>query len=250
MSSGRASGTAPRGTTTAGGCIARQRRGDGSARSGWLRDHGLTVTLLGLFALFLIGQSITGHRDFDADQRAHGEAAVSYLHYLSTGHFFEATFENWESEFLQISAYVALTAFLFQRGSSESKDPDRTEAVDEDPRRAARADSPGPVRRGGLLLRLYEHSLLLLFVLLFVASFIGHAVAGAHEYSGEQREHGEAGVDTIAYVQTSRFWFESFQNWQSEFLAVGSLVLASVWLRQRGSPESKPVAAPHHASGS
>ena len=216
----------------------------------FLRDHGLSLVMFGFFALFLFGQSITGSAVYNDDQREHGEAAISYPEYLRTGHFVEATFENWESEYLQMGAYVLFTVFLFQRGSSESKDPDKEEAVDEDPRQAENGqDVPWPVRQGGLVLKVYEYSLSIALLLLFLFSFLLHAIGGAREYSQEQIAHGGQAVSTAEFLRTSEFWFQSFQNWQSEFLAVFSIVVLSVFLRQRGSPESKPVAAPHAETG-
>ncbi|MBA3644442.1 MAG: hypothetical protein H0W59_10300 [Chloroflexia bacterium] len=217
----------------------------------WLRDHSLTLTMLGLFAIFFIGQTITGMRSYNQDQIDHGETPVAYSSYLRSGHFVEATFENWESEFLQMGLYVLLTVFLFQRGSSESKDPDAKEPVDDDPSAERdRPDAPWPVRQGGFALALYQHSLTIALLLLFAVSFIFHAMGGARHFSAEQIAHGGEAVSTLAFLQTAQFWFESFQNWQSEFLSVGVLVILSVYLRQRGSPESKPVAAPHSATGS
>jgi hypothetical protein len=216
-----------------------------------LRNNGLSLAMFGLFALSIVGQSIVGEREFNEDQRSHGQPTVSYFGYLRTGHFVEAVFENWESEFLQMSAYVLLTVFLYQKGSAESKDPDdRPDPVDTDPREH-RDDpkAPWPVHQGGWVLRLYEHSLTIALFLLFVLSFLLHAAGGAREYSAEQLEHGEQAVSMLEYLGTSRFWFESFQNWQSEFLSVGAVVVLSVFLRQRGSPESKPVAAPHGETG-
>ena len=216
-----------------------------------LRDNGLTLIMFGFFAVFFVAQSVTGSREYNQDQREHGEPEIGYADYLRTGHFVEATFENWESEFLQMSAYVLFTAFLFQRGSAESKDPDAQSPVDEDPREVAgRPDAPWPVRRGGFVVVLYQHSLSIALFLLFLASFALHAWGGAREYSAEQLVHGGQEVSTLAYLLTARFWFESFQNWQSEFLAVGVLAVLSIFLRQRGSPESKPVAAPHSTTGS
>ena len=216
----------------------------------FLRDNGLGLVMFGFFALFLFAQSVTGLAVYNDDQREHGEATISYPEYLRTGHFVEATFENWESEYLQMGAYVLFTVFLFQRGSSESKDPDKEESVDEDPRQARdRQDVPWPVRYGGSVLRLYEHSLAVAFVLLFLFSFSLHAIGGAREYSQEQLAHGGHAVSTLEFLRTSEFWFQSFQNWQSEFLAVFSIVVLSIFLRQRGSPESKPVAAPHSETG-
>ena len=207
--------------------------------------HGLSLALLGLFGFAMAGQTYAGWRVYNEEQRQHGEQPVPLDAYLATGHFGEATFENWESEFLQMAFYVLLTAFLYQRGSSESKRPDVVELVDLDPRDwPEKASAPWPVRRGGLVLRLYEYSLSLAFLALFVLSFALHATTGAAEHNAEQRAHGEATVSTAAYVATPQFWFESFQNWQSEFLALVAMVVLSIFLRQRGSPESKPVAAP------
>jgi hypothetical protein len=147
--------------------------------------------------------------------------------------------------------FVVLTAFLVQKGSAESKKLDQEEEVDRDPRKSKhKKNAPWPVRRGGIVLTLYEYSLSLAFLILFLASFWAHAAGGAAQYNEEQRQHGSnERVTTASYVATSRFWFESLQNWQSEFLAVGMMVALSIFLRQRGSPESKPVDAPHSETG-
>jgi hypothetical protein len=216
----------------------------------WIRDHGLLLANAGLFVVFFVGMVLAGVRAYNGDQSAHHEAGVSLWGYLHTGDFVEATFENWESEFLQMGMYVVLTAYLFQRGSSESKPIDHPSPQDQDPRDAdKRADVPWPVRRGGIVLALYERSLAGLFFVLFALSIALHALGGARAYSSEQLAHGQSAVSVWSYVRTSQFWFESFQNWQSEFLAVAVIVGASVYLRQRGSAESKPVAEPHHATG-
>jgi hypothetical protein len=216
----------------------------------FIRDQGLAITMFGVFAVTLIGLGFAGWGEFNQDRSDHGQPAVSLVEYVSTPAFGEAVFENWESEFLQMGAYVLLTAFLFSRGSAESKDPDRNAAQDEDPRTAdKRRRVPAPVRRGGLALTLYEHSLSIALFGIFFVSFGLHAVTGAAEYSQEQLVHGGQAVSPVAYLGTSRFWFESLQNWQSEFLAVGALITLSIVLRQRGSPESKPVAATHSRTG-
>ena len=216
----------------------------------FFRNNGLSVVMLVLFLFSLLGQSIMGFHEYNQDQQDHGKPTVTYAEYHTTGHFVEAVFENWESEFLQMAAYVLLTAYLFQRGSAESKDPDKENPSDEDPAKSQhKADAPWPVRRGGLALKLYKNSLSAAFFLLFLLSFALHAAGGAKEYNEEQRAHGAPTVSTVGYVGTSRFWFESFQNWQSEFLSVGAIVILSIWLRQQGSPESKPVAAPHTQTG-
>jgi hypothetical protein len=214
------------------------------------RNNGLSVTLFTIFALVLVGQALTGWNVYNQDQQEHGEAAVGLLAYLRTGSFVEVTFENWESEFLQMAAYVFLTVFLYQRGSVESKDPDASAPTDEDPAtHRNNPEAPWPVRRGGWALKLYENSLGIAFILLFLMAFTLHALGGASQYSEEQVAHGGSPVTPIAYLGTSQFWYESLQNWQSEFLAVGAIVVFTIFLRQRGSPESKPVAAPHSQTG-
>ena len=218
----------------------------------FLRDNGLSLVLFLLFfAAFMVGQTLTGHQEYNNEQQEHSQQAIGLLDYLGTGHFLEATMENWESEFLQMFFFVILTVFLYQKGSAESKDPEKEEDVDRDPRKARnKKDAPWPVRKGGLILTIYEHSLSLAFLLLFLGSFILHAVGGARDYNEVQKAHGQPErVSTMQYMATSRFWFESLQNWQSEFLAVGSMVVLTIFLRERGSKESKPVAAPHSETG-
>jgi hypothetical protein len=215
-----------------------------------LRENGLSITLFGLFFLFLLLQSVAGWLANNQDNQEHRQPAESYARYLRSGPFVEATFENWESEFLQMAGYVVLTVFLRQKGSPESKSFDDEEPVDEDPRQARHRDGvPGPVRRGGLALVLYEHSLSLALAALFLLSFVLHALGGHVEYNQQQLEHGEAPVSLLGFMTSAQFWFESFQNWQSEFLAVFALVVLGIFLRERGSPESKPVAAAHAQTG-
>ena len=214
-----------------------------------LRDNALSLTMFGLFLVFLVAQSFAGYRSNNSENEEHGQPPESYAEYLTSGAFAEATFENWESEFLQMGAYVLLTAFLIQKGSPESKNPDGEEA-DQDPRtQRDNPDAPGPVRRGGLALTLYEHSLSIALFGLFLFSFVLHALGGHAEYNQQQLEHGQAAVSLWGFVTSSEFWFQSMQNWQSEFLAVAALAVLGIWLRQRGSPESKPVAAPHAQTG-
>jgi hypothetical protein len=216
------------------------------------RENGLSIIWLGLFFLsFIFGQFIFGHREYNNDQRDHNRPEVGYVEYLRSPHFLEATMENWESEFLQMFLFIALTSFLYQKGSAESKKLDEEESVDRDPRKSRhKKDAPWPVRKGGLWLTLYEYSLSIAFLLLFLISLFLHAAGGAGEYNQEQLEHGSTEqVTTLGYMMTSRFWFESFQNWQSEFLSVGAMVVLTIFLRQRGSPESKPVDAPHSQTG-
>jgi quinol-cytochrome oxidoreductase complex cytochrome b subunit len=215
-----------------------------------VRDNGLSITMFALFLIFLAAQSIAGYKTNNSDNQEHGQPPESYTRYLTSGAFVEATFENWESEFLQMGAYVLLTAFLIQKGSPESKNPDGDQ-VDQDPRtQRDDPDAPGPVKRGGLVLALYEHSLSLALFGLFLLSLVLHALGGHAELNQQQLEHGAAPVSLWSFVTSSEFWFQSMQNWQSEFLAVAALTVLGIFLRQRGSPESKPVAAPHAQTGS
>jgi hypothetical protein len=215
----------------------------------FLRNNGLSIALFTLFLGCQIGLSFVGLRHENTELADHAQPPIGYATYVTSGGFLEATMENWESEFLQMFAYVILTAILFQKGSAESKSPDEDEEVDHDPRLARNPDRPWPVQQGGLVLRIYEHSLSIALFLLFAASFCLHAVGGARDYSEEQLLHGGAAVSTLQYLGTSRFWFESLQNWQSEFFSVGMLIVLTIWLRQRGSAESKPVAAGHGRTG-
>ena len=213
------------------------------------RNNGLSITLFVLFLGTLVGQSVAGHRFHNQEQRDHEQPTIGYVEYLKSPDFLEATAENWESEFLQMAFYVILTVFLFQKGSSESKDPEGEESVDREPD-PTRKGAPWPVKKGGLVLHIYKNSLSLALFGLFLVSFVAHAIGGAGVYNEEQREHGEPEtVSTLGYMRTSRFWFESLQNWQSEFLAVLTIVVLSIWLRQAGSPESKPVDAAHAETG-
>jgi hypothetical protein len=217
----------------------------------FLWENSLSIVVLALFLGTWAGQIATGLVSYNNEQRDHGEETVGLMEYLTTGHFIEVTAENWESEFLQMGMFVLLTVFLRQKGSAESKKPYGDEDVDEDPRdHADEPDAPGPVKKGGLALKLYSNSLCLAFLALFLVSFFLHAAGGAKDYSEEQREHGKAPVTTVQYLGTSRFWFESLQNWQSEFLSIAAMVILSIHLRQYGSPESKPVAHGHWKTGS
>ena len=215
----------------------------------WIRDRALTLVLMAMFLLCLAGQLATGLAEYNSEQVEHGEA-VSVGGYLATGHPWEALFENWESEFLQMAVFVLLTTFLVQKGSPESRRPGVKELVDTDPRDFADApDAPWPVRRGGWILRLYEHSLGLAFVVLFLIAWVGHALGGFAEFAADHATHRLPRPALTDYLMSARFWFESFQNWQSEFLAIASMVWLAVYLRQRWSPESKPVHAAHAETG-
>lgn len=216
------------------------------------KNNNLSIVMFSLFLLTLVGHSVAGWKTYNEEQKQHEEPEIGYTEFLRTSEFGETVFENWESEFLQMGFYVILTVFLFQKGSAESKKHDGKEEIDEDPEQhRLDPDAPGPVKKGGWRLSLYKNSLSLAFLALFLASFVGHAAAGARKHNEEAREHGSAEqVTTLGYMTTPQFWYESLQNWQSEFLAVLAIVVLSIWLRQWGSPESKPVHASHSDTGS
>lgn len=195
----------------------------------------------------LAGQFFTGMQEKNEELKEDGNPPLSIVEYTQSGHFIQATFENWESEFLQMALYVFLTVRLYQIGSSESKDPDKKEEVDREPE--AKPDAPWPVRKGGIWLKLYSNSLTIVFVLLFLISFSLHFYGSLKDYNEEQIDKGLPRTTWSHYIDSPRFWFESFQNWQSEFLSVASIVILSIWFRQKGSPESKPVDAPHSKTG-
>ena len=214
----------------------------------FLYEHSLSL-VIGLLTLgTLAGQFATGWHDYNDELKSMGLAQLSASQYFHSGHFLEATFENWESEFLQMGLYVLLTVWLRQRGSSESKKLYEEEKVDAEPD-TRKADAPWPVRQGGWVLKLYQNSLSIAFFLLFLGAFFLHARGGAEVYSIEQVRDGQPPVTTWEYMATSKFRFESLQNWQSEFLSILSIVVLSIFLRQHGSPESKPVDATHSETG-
>jgi hypothetical protein len=216
----------------------------------WFRDNGLSVALFVLFAVSIGGHAIAGWINNNEERMRDGAAALAFASYLSSGAFVSSVFENWESEFLQMGTYVMLTAYLFQRGSPESKDPDKPAPQDRDPRLDAdKADAPWPVRAGGVIRTLYAHSLGLGLVILFLASFVLHLLGSASDAADKAIERGEPPPTVLDHLGSAQFWFESFQNWQSEFLSTGLLIVLAIFLRERGSPESKPVGAPHSQTG-
>jgi len=205
---------------------------------------------MGLFLISLIGQVFSGLGVENQQRSEHGQALIGLAEFLRGGQFLSTLFENWESEFLQMWAYVTLTAFLFQRGSPESKDPDKENPQDRDPALDAdKPDAPWPVRAGGFVRSLYGQSLGLAMLSLFLVSFWLHLANSARLAAEEAQQHGQAAPSVMEHLHSAEFWFESFQNWQSEFLSTAVLVVIAIVLRQRGSPESKPVAAPHAQTG-
>jgi hypothetical protein len=213
----------------------------------FLYRNSLAIVPLVLFLLSWIGQALFGLQQFNEELTDHHLHTVSFAKYLTTGHFFQSTFENWESEFLQMGIYVVLTIFLRQKGSAESKSLDEKEDVDREPK--AHPGAPWPVRKGGIWLKLYKHSLSIAFFVLFVLSFWLHVWGSWRAYNLEQQMENKPTEMLAEYMGNSRLWFESFQNWQSEFLSIASIVVLTVFLRQQGSSESKPVDAPNDETG-
>jgi hypothetical protein len=215
-----------------------------------LKDNGLTIVLLAATLFTIVGMMATGLAVYNEELSTHRANPVSMSEYVIIGHFLSALFENWESEFLQMSAYVVLTAFLFQRGSAESKDPDKVAPQEADPALDNQSpDTPLPVRTGGLTRVFYSYLLGLVLFILFVLSFAMHVRDSAAAAAAEAGLHGLPAPSVMDHLFSARLWFESFQNWQSEFLSTAAVVVLSIFLRFRGSPESKPVAAPHSATG-
>lgn len=206
-----------------------------------LENNGLIWAMFGIFTVAIIGMSIAGWVHENESLEEHQQSPQSYAAYLGSGDFIEGVFENWESEFLQMWALIILTVSLRQKGSADSK-PMRGKSPQDTRSRFSIINADTWYRRKRAIIhQLYSHSLGLAMLALFILSFSLHAVGGVMAYNEENRQHGGQAVSVINYVASSQFWYESLQNWQSEFLAVGTLLVLSIKLRERGSPQSKPV---------
>ncbi len=220
--------------------------------SRWTRN-GLGIGFGLIFLATLAAQAVAGHKLFNEDQLAHHEHAITFGRYLTSSSFGQAVMENWQSEYLQFTLYILGTAWLVQRGSPESKKLDQAGLESDEQQKVgphATSRSPKWARVGGLRTKIYSNSLVLLMGLIFFASWFGSAATGWTQYNADQDEHKQPIVSLGGYMKSADFWESSLQNWQSEFLAIGSMAVFSIYLRQRGSPESKPVGAPHDATGS
>jgi hypothetical protein len=218
----------------------------------FVRDNSLSIFFLVIFLASLAGQAIAGHGAFNHDQLLHHGDPISLGRYLTTSEFAADVAENWQSEYLQFTLYIFGTVWLLQRGSPESKPLDKAGLEsDEDQKVGEHADARSPrwARAGGLRTALYGNSLLIVMTTIWLGSWLAQSIAGASGYNANQLDHQAATVSWVHYLGSSDFWSRTLQNWQSEFLAVGSMAILSVYLRQRGSPESKPVGAPHDATG-
>jgi hypothetical protein len=218
----------------------------------FLRENSLSLVFGFLFLASLVAQALVGHSDFNNDAEAHHSGTVSLWRYVTSSSFGSDVMENWQSEYLQFTLFILGTIWLLQRGSPESKELDAAgQESDRKQRIGAHAGPRSPLwaKVGGLRTKLYQHSLLLVMGGIWVGTWVAQSVTGRVAYNADQLTHHEAAVTLISYLGTSDFWNRTLQNWQSEFLAVGSMAILSVYLRARGSPESKPVGAPHDATG-
>jgi uncharacterized protein DUF6766 len=224
----------------------------------FLKHNGLSLGFGMLFLVALGFQAMTGWQEFNNNEVAHAHLlhqpadTISFGRYLTSSEFGQAVMENWQSEYLQFSLYILGTIWLVQRGSPESKELDKagTES-DRSQLVGAHAGPRSPLwaRVGGIRTFLYSNSLLIVMTAIFFGSWFAHSVTGWSEYNAQQIEHRQPELSWVSYIGSADFWQTTLQNWQSEFLAIGSMVILSVYLRQRGSPESKPVGAPHEATG-
>jgi hypothetical protein len=219
---------------------------------GFVRDNALTLAFGGLFVFTLVGQAISGTADYNAQQIVNGLEPVTFWQYVTSSSFGVDVMENWQSEYLQFFLYIFGTVWLVQRGSSESKKPGE-EGLESDKEqkigRYADEDSPQWAKTGDWRTTVFSHSLGLLMLGLFVLTWTASSIAGWAAYNGEQLGDHEDPVSWVGYLGEADFWNRSFQNWQSEMLAVGSMAVFAVYLRQRGSPESKPVGVAHADTG-
>lgn len=223
-----------------------------AGRRSFLRENSLSIVFGLLFLAALVGTAVAGRIEYNADAITHGGKAVSLSTYITSSQFGLQVMENWQSEYLQFMLLMMLTIWLLQRGSPESKELDKAGIESKKAQKigsAARADSPKWARAGGLKTAIYSNSLLILMSLIFFGSWFAQSVTGWTAYNQNQHDHNEAKISWVSYIGNANFWEGTLENWQSEFLAVGSFSIFAIYLRQRGSPESKPVGSPHEATG-
>jgi hypothetical protein len=218
----------------------------------WFFEQSLSVFFLSIFLLAVIGQWLLGAKAYNAEQAAHDEPTVSYFRYLFSSDFGGNLLENWQSEFLQFSLFIYVTIWLVQKGSNESKELQSVGRESDQKQKVggyADGNSPRWARVRGWRLAVYENSLMIVMVAIFLGSWFGQSVTNWTEFNEEQTAHGDQAVSWLSYLANPDFWNRTLQNWQSEFLAVGTMAVFTIYLRQRGSPESKPVGSAHDATG-
>jgi hypothetical protein len=218
----------------------------------FLRENALSIFFGLLFLAAVVGQAVAGHSSYNNEQLAHGEPTISLGRYLTSSAFGQAVMENWQSEYLQFILFMLATVWFLQRGSPESKELDQAGRETEREQKIGRyAPSRSPLwaRTGGLRTAIYSNSLLILMALIFLGAWLAQSLTGWTDYNDVHRAHGDPTVSWGSYLGTAEFCEATLQNWQSEFLAVGSFSVFAIFLRQRGSPESKPVGEPHETTG-
>ncbi|MFF7213007.1 DUF6766 family protein [Streptomyces sp. NPDC008238] len=218
----------------------------------FLRDNSLGLAFMSAFLLALAGQAVAGHAEFNNQLVTDGLAPVGFAAYLASSDFAVDVTENWQSEYLQFFLYIFATVWLLQRGSSESKELGKAGTESDEEQRTgshAHRDSPRLAAEGNWRGILYSRSLGLVMAVIFLLSWLAQSVAGVAAYNETQLRQLQAPTTWSHYLSSADFWSRSLQNWQSELLAVGSMAILAIYLRQRGSPESKPVGAPHDATG-
>jgi hypothetical protein len=218
----------------------------------WLKNNGLSIAFGVIFLASLLGQAVSGHTSVNHEAHLHHGDPISFWHYVTSAVFWTDVMENWQSEYLQFTLYIFATVYLLQKGSNESKELERGGTGTDEQQllgEHTRRNSPAWARAGGLRTAVYSNSLVLVMTSIWLLSWFAQSISGRVNFNSEQLDHHAAPVSWATYITTSDFWNRTLQNWQSEFLAVGSMAILTVYLRQRGSPESKPVGAPHSATG-
>ena len=223
-----------------------------------LRNHSLSLFFLTIFIAALIGQAIAGHAEYNNEEITHARLlneqpeTLSFWRYIGTSDFGQAVMENWQSEYLQFTLFIFATVWFVQKGSPESKELHKVGLESDEDQRIgehAHPDSPKWARARGIKLFLYSNSLLIVMGLIWLGSWFAQSVTGWSTYNAQQIEHEDQTLNWLQYIGSADFWQSTLENWQSEFLAVGSMAVLAIYLRQRGSPESKPVGAPHETTG-
>jgi hypothetical protein len=218
----------------------------------WVRQQSLALVFGLLFLGSLVGQALTGWRLFNDEQQAAQLPGIGLGRYLTSADFAVDVTENWQSEYLQFFLYIVLTVWLLQRGSPESKELDKAGRESDEEQKVGSdtdPDSPGWAKAGGWRLAVYSNSLGIVMALIFLGSWTVQSIAGWASYNRERLVDLRDPIAWTAYVGHPDFWSRTLQNWQSEFLAVGSFAVLAIYLRQRGSPQSKPVGEPHNSTG-
>ena len=218
----------------------------------FLRENSMSIVFLLLFLAALCGQAIAGHADFNDVAQSHGDPTISLGRYVVSSDFGSSVMENWQSEYLQFTLFILLTVWLLQRGSPESKELHKAGGESDRAQKVglyAQQNSPGWAKVAGIRRTLYENSLVLVMGTFWLGTWLAQSISGVAAYNAEQLDHQQGPLSWWHYIGTASFWENTLENWQSEFLAVGSMAILAVYLRQRGSPESKPVGTPHGATG-